>query len=150
MSETSNCSFAQVYVIVDAKAYLEFIKSFVTTPSSDEEAISEQLSIVINSKSNGKNTVLQSAELFKSLTEIILKKTPSLTNKQDSNGCTMLHYASSMGYTTVVALLLQKGASTAIEDIYGQPPLAYAERYAREDIVNLLLEPQGNLLFSQI
>lgn len=126
----------------DAKAFLDFLKGLSANRTKDEEGLVAQLEVVISKPSNGRNSTMQLADLFKNLVESILKKNPAFANKQDGNGFTMLHHASLLGYIRLVELLLQKGASTAIEDINGAPPLAYAEKGNHDEIVSLLLEPQ--------
>eukprot|EP01114_Cavostelium_apophysatum_P006874 TRINITY_DN1840_c0_g1_i1.p1 TRINITY_DN1840_c0_g1~~TRINITY_DN1840_c0_g1_i1.p1 ORF type:complete len:1243 (-),score=449.77 TRINITY_DN1840_c0_g1_i1:160-3888(-) len=120
----------------DAKNLVDFLKKLSSNnQTKEEESALKQLEDLFAS---GKVDAIEKP--FSKLVEILTKKNPTYVSKQDKNGLTMLHFASWLGLVHVTELLLQKGASTAIEDNTGTPPLAYAERGKNDRIVNILLE----------
>eukprot|EP01119_Soliformovum_irregulare_P020367 TRINITY_DN6584_c0_g1_i2.p1 TRINITY_DN6584_c0_g1~~TRINITY_DN6584_c0_g1_i2.p1 ORF type:complete len:1254 (-),score=400.18 TRINITY_DN6584_c0_g1_i2:40-3801(-) len=118
---------------------LDFAKTLSpNTRSREEQQIIPQIEVIV--KDAGQIQRLD--ELFTSLIEAILKRNPNHKNTTDSNGATLLHFACMLGMTQLAEALLAKGASTAIEDNVGSPPLAYAEKGNHEKIVRLLMEPK--------
>tara|TARA_B100001142_G_C13956606_1_gene509359 strand:+ start:108 stop:608 length:501 start_codon:yes stop_codon:yes gene_type:complete len=59
----------------------------------------------------------------------IINYDQSVINKQDIFGLTALHYAVEYDYIELGELLLRRGASVRVKDIYGDNPLHVSMRY---------------------
>jgi ankyrin repeat protein len=64
---------------------------------------------------------------------------PDNINHQDEDGLTLMHWASDRGHSTVVRLLVERGANLNIQDVDGQAPLHYASSCGHQDIVTFLI-----------
>ena len=67
-----------------------------------------------------------------------LLKNGANVNKQDRDGCTVLHYASCSNNTDVMRLLLAYGARKDIQDKHGMTPIDVARRWNPKEALDLL------------
>ena len=63
----------------------------------------------------------------------------SAMKMRDSNGFTLLHYASMNGHDDTVRTLLEGGASTVVSTNNGTTPLMFACAYGNNEVVNMML-----------
>ena len=61
--------------------------------------------------------------------ETLIDIYPDTINKQDTFGLTALHYAVEFDYVELAQILLRKGASVRVKDIYGDTPADVSVRY---------------------
>ncbi|KAF4339609.1 ankyrin repeat domain protein [Fusarium beomiforme] len=60
-------------------------------------------------------------------------------DRTDSHGWTPLHWAASMGHTSVVEILLKAGASPHLPDLGGWTPIFWAASKGHDDVIEILL-----------
>jgi ankyrin repeat protein len=75
-------------------------------------------------------------------------ETQSCWDEKDSNGRTLLSWAAGNGHQGIVELLLKKGASIRLKDIYSQTPLSRAAGEGHGNIIKLLLKRPGKFLWA--
>lgn len=68
------------------------------------------------------------------------RSTVQYYNILSQDGWTSLHHASLTGHADEVAALVERGASTAVEDIAGYIPLQYAAANTHIEVVHYLLQ----------
>ena len=66
-------------------------------------------------------------------------------NAKDKYGYTLLHYACSNGYESIVSILLEKGVNVSEKDNCGWTPLHHACSNGYGSIVSILLEKGANV-----
>lgn len=54
-----------------------------------------------------------------------------MLNEQDVDGCTVMHYASKLGYVHCLKLLIHHGADVAAKNKDKQSPIHFAAKYGR-------------------
>lgn len=72
--------------------------------------------------------------------EDLLATTPDLIMQRDPNGNMLIHHAVMKGRIEVVEALLDHGADVNARGMVGTPPVMFAIRERRQDVVALLLE----------
>lgn len=70
--------------------------------------------------------------------EILLSPGKVDLEQRDHGGRTALSWAVEYGHTSIVKILLRKGADPTTRSDFGTTPISYAEKFGRDDLVELL------------